>query len=271
MRINTVMCLTVCSPLQAFWKFPILLLPYGLLILFFCHTALILELTFYLFICIFIVCSMWNLILWLGIQPGPPTLGTLSLSSWTTRKVPILGLWFTLSNDPFIGEGNGNPLQCSCLENPRDGGAWWADIYEVAQSRTRLKRLSSSSSSNDPFAMLSRSVKSDSATPWTVAHQAPLSIGNLQAWILAMGCRALLQGIFPIQRSNPGLPHCRWILYRLSPQGIPWLSRFCVIFYHPLVHYLILLNFLKGGEWQDNLVLAFSCHSSTFRINLVFG
>ena len=43
----------------------------------------------------------------------------------------------------FIGEGNGNPLQCSCLENPRDGGAWWAAVYGVAQSRTRLKRLSS--------------------------------------------------------------------------------------------------------------------------------
>ena len=46
-----------------------------------------------------------------------------------------------------IGEGHGNPLQCSCLENPRDRGAWWAAIYGVAQSRTRLKRLSSSSSS----------------------------------------------------------------------------------------------------------------------------
>ena len=44
-----------------------------------------------------------------------------------------------------IGEGNGNPLQCSCLENPRDGGAWWAAVYGVAQSRTRLKWLSSSS------------------------------------------------------------------------------------------------------------------------------
>ena len=43
-------------------------------------------------------------------------------------------------------EGNGNPLQCSCLENPRDGGAWWAAIYEVAQNRTRLTRLSSRSS-----------------------------------------------------------------------------------------------------------------------------
>ena len=45
-----------------------------------------------------------------------------------------------------IGGGNGNPLQCSCLENPMDRGAWWATIYGVAQSQTRLKRLSSSSS-----------------------------------------------------------------------------------------------------------------------------
>ena len=44
-----------------------------------------------------------------------------------------------------IGERNGNPLQCSCLENARDGGAWWVAVYGVAQSRTRLKRLSSSS------------------------------------------------------------------------------------------------------------------------------
>ena len=44
---------------------------------------------------------------------------------------------------PCIGEGNGNPLQCSCLENPRDGGAWWAAVYGVAQSQTRLKWLSS--------------------------------------------------------------------------------------------------------------------------------
>ena len=45
-----------------------------------------------------------------------------------------------------MGEGNGNPLQCSCLENPRDGGAWWAAVYGVTQSHTRLKQLSSSSS-----------------------------------------------------------------------------------------------------------------------------
>ena len=47
-----------------------------------------------------------------------------------------------------VGEGNGNPLQCSCLENPRDGEVWWAAVYGVAQSRTRLMRLSSSSSSS---------------------------------------------------------------------------------------------------------------------------
>ena len=46
------------------------------------------------------------------------------------------------------GEGNGTPLQCSCLENPRDGGAWWAAVYGVAQSRTRLERLSSSSAAS---------------------------------------------------------------------------------------------------------------------------
>ena len=55
-------------------------------------------------------------------------------------------LHFRFSRSCF-GEGNGNSLQCSCLENPRDGEAWWAADSGVAQSRTRLKRLSSSSSS----------------------------------------------------------------------------------------------------------------------------
>ena len=50
-----------------------------------------------------------------------------------------------------IGEGNGNPLQCSCLENPRDGIAWWAAVNGVAQSRTPLKRLSSSSSNDSKW------------------------------------------------------------------------------------------------------------------------
>ena len=65
-----------------------------------------------------------------------------SLESNTTERLHFhCSLW-------YIGEGNDNPLQCSCLENPRDGGAWWAAICGVSQCRTRLKRLSSSSSSS---------------------------------------------------------------------------------------------------------------------------
>ena len=63
---------------------------------------------------------------------------------WGSDTTEWLHFHFSLS---CIGEGNGNPLQCSCLENLRDEGAWWAAVYGVAQSRTRLKRLSSSSSS----------------------------------------------------------------------------------------------------------------------------
>ena len=65
-----------------------------------------------------------------SLRVGPDWVTSLSLSTF------------------WIEEGNGNPLQCSCLENPRDGGAWWAAVYGVTQSRTRLKWLSSSSSSS---------------------------------------------------------------------------------------------------------------------------
>ena len=69
---------------------------------------------------------------------------------WDTTE--HLHFHFSLS---CIGEGSGGPLQCSCLENPRDGGAWWAAVYGVAQSRTRLKRLSSSSSSSSSSSIIS--------------------------------------------------------------------------------------------------------------------
>ena len=74
-------------------------------------------------------------------EPG----GLQSMGSLESDTTERLHFHFSLS---CIGEGNGNPLQCSCLENPRDGGAWWAAVSGVAQSRTRLKRLSSSSSSS---------------------------------------------------------------------------------------------------------------------------
>ena len=76
-----------------------------------------------------------------GKSHGPRSL--VGCSQWgreeldTTERLPF---HFSLS---CIGEGNGNPLQCSCLENPRDGGVWWAAVYGVAQSWTRLKRLNS--------------------------------------------------------------------------------------------------------------------------------
>ena len=70
-----------------------------------------------------------------------------SLESDTTER---LHFHFSLS---CIGEDNGTPLQCPCLENPRDVEAWWAAIYGVAQSWTRLKRLSSSSSSSSSFSL----------------------------------------------------------------------------------------------------------------------
>ena len=69
----------------------------------------------------------------------------LGCSPWGREESDMterLHFHFSLS---CIGEGNGNPLQCSCLENPRDGGAWWAAVRGVPQSQTRLKRLSSSS------------------------------------------------------------------------------------------------------------------------------
>ena len=70
-------------------------------------------------------------------------MGCIPWGRWESDTTEQLHFHFSLS---CIGEGNGSPLQCSCLENLRDGGAWWAAVHGVAQSQTRLKRLSSSSS-----------------------------------------------------------------------------------------------------------------------------
>ena len=69
-----------------------------------------------------------------------------------------------------IGEGNGNALQCSCLENPRDRGAWWAAVYGVAQSRTRLQQLSSSSSSIRWFHLVLQSLGPSMLLKMTLFH-----------------------------------------------------------------------------------------------------
>ena len=65
-------------------------------------------------------------------EPG----GLQSMGRWESDRTERLHFHFSLS---YIGEGKGNPFQRSCLENPRDGRAWWAAVYGVTQSRTRLK------------------------------------------------------------------------------------------------------------------------------------
>src|SRR5574337_1087417 len=82
-----------------------------------------------------------------GVPIRKPTWRTWMAAISTAAKITTDRLHFHFSLS-CIGEENGNPLQCSCLENPRDGGAWWAAVYGVAQSWTRLKRLSRSSSSS---------------------------------------------------------------------------------------------------------------------------
>ena len=77
-----------------------------------------------------------------GSQGWRSLVGCCLLGRTESDTTERLHFHFSLS---CIGEGNGNPLQCSCLENPGDGGAWWAAIYGVAQNWTRLKWLSSSS------------------------------------------------------------------------------------------------------------------------------
>ena len=91
---------------------------------------------------------------WTEEAGGLQSMGSLRVGhSWATSL-----FHFSLS---CIGEGTGNPLQCSCLENPRDRGAWWASIYGVAQSWTRLKQLSSSRSRRSK-----RNILQESPCPW---------------------------------------------------------------------------------------------------------
>ena len=86
------------------------------------------------------MCTSW----YRSIQSWRSLVGCSTWGRKESDKTERLHFHFSLSR---LGEGNGSPLQYSCLENPRDGGAWWAAVYGVAQSWTRLKQLSSSGSS----------------------------------------------------------------------------------------------------------------------------
>ena len=94
--------------------------------------------------------------------------------------------WVTYFHFSFscIGEGNGNPLQCSCLENPRDGGAWWAAVYGVAQSRTWLKPLSSRTDlTNEMQKVTTRTNRTADAKAWKLLQK------QLQAFEHGCGSR----------------------------------------------------------------------------------
>ena len=133
-------------------------------VFFFCHLAIPYHLTFWR--------RQWHPtpVLLPGKSHGQRSLvGCSPWGRWESDTTEWLHFHFSLS---CIGEENGNPLQCSCLENPRDGGAWWAAVYEVAQSRTRLKRLSSSSSSMISFASFNLSFKQTfpNSPKWSIAQ-----------------------------------------------------------------------------------------------------
>ena len=130
-------------------------------------------------------------------EPG----GLQSMGRWESDRTERLHFHFSLS---CIGEGNGNPLQCSCLESPRDGGAWWAAIYGVAQSRTWLKRFSSSSSSR-------------------YRYKIPSVVDQIRS--VAQSCPTLCD---PMNHSTPGLPvhhqlpeftqtHVHWVSDAIQP------------------------------------------------------
>ena len=148
-------------------------------------------------------------LLWPGKSHGRRSL--IGCSPWgleesdTTER---LCFHFSLS---CIGEGNGNPLQCSCLENPRDGGAWWAAIYGVAQSWTWLKWLSSSSSS---ICWLSHTCACcepmDHSLPGSSVH------GILQARILEL----------------VALPSSRGSSWARDQTWVSYISCICRILYH---------------------------------------
>ena len=120
------------------------------------------------------------------------------------------------------GEGNGNPFQCSCLQNPRDSGAWWAasvGLHRVGQDWSNLAAAAAKELKSSLVASLyTVKVKVTQSCPTLVTLYSPW---NSPGQNTGVGSLSLLQGIFPTKGSNQGLLHCRQILSHLSHQGGP--------------------------------------------------
>ena len=164
-------------------------------------------------------------------------------------------LHFSLS---CIGKGNGSPLQCSCLENPRDGGAWWAAVYGVAQSQRQLKWLNSSSSREK--SLVAQLVKNPPTVQetwiWSLAWEDPLEKGKathsgILGWKIPwVGESAELQStgsqrvrhdwVTNTQREKNQRADWLYPKFMIIPQmALSTLQQSC---YNPLVSFLLFLN-----------------------------
>jgi len=123
--------------------------------------------------------------------PGKPhgqrsLMGCSPWGRWESDTTEQLHFHFSLS---CIGGGNGNPLQCSCVENPRDDGAWWAAVSGVTQSRTQLKRPSTSSSSSLSFKLTCNPALSNFIAPANVVtchYLHSLLLGRLKTFDISL-------------------------------------------------------------------------------------
>ena len=160
-------------------------------------------------------------------KPGRrQSMASLRVGDTTER----LHFHFSLS---CIGEGNGNPLQCSCLENPRDGGAWWASVYGVAQSRTQLKWLSCSSSiyivthcNSDGKESASTagdlgSFPESGGSPGG-GHGTPLQYSSLEN-LMDRGARWAVQSVGSQSLTRLSDFHCRFHIYKELLVEIIWI------------------------------------------------
>ena len=116
-----------------------------------------------------------------------------------------------LGSGRSLGGGNSNPFQYPSLENAMDRGTWQAAVHGVTKSWKWLSITHIYVCETENRSVVSESLRPNRLySPWNSLGQ-NAGVGN----------HSLLQGIFPIQGSNPGLPHCRWILYQLSHEGSP--------------------------------------------------